>query len=299
MEIISRKTTSRDLINLLTWLALSVGVAVMGLPVYRWFWERWMAYESYYSHGPLVLGLAIVALIYHLYRDFRIRGLPEPLARGGKAGWVAVLFVSLLYLISSWIKVYFLLALSVWLSVLVVLRYSLEAQLWRKIRFWVFFSLLAIPLPMVFLEQVALHLKSVSAVLAGKLLSAIGIATKVVGNRIFTARAQLEVGAPCSGLRSIVSLMAIALLLGRVRRWRTRYTLMLVLLSPLVAFLGNVFRVLSLGFVADVYGVEVALGRFHDALGYVVFGLDLIGLLIVAHLLSAVASKKVGEEDRR
>ncbi len=292
METISRKTTSRDLIDLFAWLGLLAGVVAMGLPVYGWFWERWMAYESYYSHGPLVIGLSVLAVLYHLYQDFRIRGLPEPLSGGGKAGWMAVLFVSLLYLISSWIKVYFLLALSVWLFVLVLLRYSLKAELWRKIRFWIFFSLLAIPLPMVFLEQVALQLKNVSAILAGKLLSAIGIATKVVGNRILTTRAQLEVGAPCSGLRSIISLVAIALLLGRVRGWQTRYTLILVFLSPLVAFLGNVFRVFSLGFVADVYGVEVALGRFHDVLGYVVFGLDLVGLLIVAHLLSPLASKR-------
>ena len=46
-----------------------------------------------------------------------------------------------------------------------------------------------------------------------------------------------------------------------------------------------------LGFVSDIYGAEIALGRFHDGLGYVVFVLDLAVLFLISRLLGRIKIK--------
>ncbi len=285
MVSIWKKTTSNDWTNRLNWAFVKIALLAMMVPIYKWIYARWTAYESYYSHGPLVLAISgyfVSRTLWHYWHD----PLPEvgESMRGSDWGlfWLGIVIYSL----SCLIKVYFLIAIGVWMVIYAILRGSLPRKEWEAIRFWVWFTILAIPIPMVLTEQLALKLKNVSAILAGKLLTKIGITTKVVGNQIFTPFANLEVGAPCSGLRSILSLFTLSVLFSYLGRLSPIRSGILIFASPLVAMLGNVLRVFSLGLVADVYGTKVALGRFHDILGYVVFGFDLFVMWLLFKMLS-------------
>lgn len=284
MEITLKKTISRDLTNKLAWFLFLLSILVGLIPIYRWIWERWTGYESYFSHGPLV----VLISLYFLWKERRILLDSSNIFWSQARPWHYILLIglSLLYLLFALIKVYFILALAVWGFLVLGLDASLKKDVIKRIWFPLFFLVLSIPFPMVVSEQLALVLKNLSAKIAGALLTAIGIVTKVTGNRLYTPYAMLEVGAPCSGLRSIVSLFTLSILFSYINKFSLKRSLVLIATSPLVAFIGNIFRVFSLGFVADIYGTEVAMGRFHDTLGYVIFVLDLVILFIVAKILS-------------
>ncbi len=285
MENTWKKTTLSDLMNRFNWITLKIGWALLLIPVYRWIYERWTAYESYYSHGPLVLLIGVYFLfssLKHYWKD------PVPPVGCRMTRWTWTLFAIGLggYLLFCIAKIYFAVGLSVWLIIYSLVQGSVGEEEWRKIRFWFWFIVLSVPVPMVFTEQLALHLKKISTILSAKLLTSIGIYTRAIGNQIYTPFTHLEIGAPCSGLRSILALFTLSVLFSHLGRFSVYRSVILVALSPAVALIGNVLRIFCLGLVADAYGREIALGKFHDILGYLVFGVDLALLWILFKLLS-------------
>lgn len=289
METISKKTISKDLTNNLAWIIFLSAAVVIFLPIYKWIWLRWTDYDSYFSHGPIILLISL--FLFWKLGPRRFGELPGFYARAGLRDYLFLLLLSLAYMLFSLLKVYFLVAFFGWALLTLAIYNSFDRLLFKKVAFPLFFLLLAIPFPMVVAEQLALFLKTLSAHIAGHLLSAIGITTKVVGNRLYTPYSVLEVGAPCSGLRSIISLFSVSILFAYMNRFGFKRAFVLVVSAPLVAFLGNIFRVFVLGFVSDIYGAEIALGRFHDGLGYVVFVLDLAVLFLISRLLGRIKIK--------
>jgi len=112
-------------------------------------------------------------------------------------------------------------------------------------------------------------------------------------------RYQYDVAAACSGVRSLMALLALSLLAGYLnfRSWWRRGAL-LVLCFPLI-YLGNVARISSIIFVAQWRGQAWG-ERAHDVMGYGVFAIVLGGVLLAARLLErlrpeAPAAREEGE----
>ncbi len=293
MESIWKKMTLKDLIEIIYYLFGVAALVLMVIPLSRWFYLRVTEVETYYSHCPLVLVLCLVMvgkLVYQYYKEKKILPRFGQYMEGRRL--VFVILSCLVYLIGGWLKVYFIMGLGLVFMFYSVVWATIDEELFKRVRFWLGFMVFSVPLPMVISEQIAVKLKLISARLAGVLLTKIGIPTVVVGNVLRTSRSQLEVGAPCSGVRSLLTMIVLSFLFGYVRGVGFLGTVVLFLFAPLVAFVGNVFRIFTLGFVADIYGVDVALGRFHDILGYVVFGLDIALMFLILKLIEKVISWK-------
>jgi exosortase len=97
-------------------------------------------------------------------------------------------------------------------------------------------------------------------------------------------RYQYDVAAACSGVRSLMALLALSLLAGYLnfRTWWRRGAL-LVLCFPLI-YLGNVARISSIIFVAQWRGQAWG-ERAHDVMGYGVFAIVLGGVLLTARMI--------------
>ncbi len=286
MVTILKKMTLKDWTDWLGILMLISAGTLMLAPVYHWIWLRWTEYESYYSHGPLVILISVFIIFKELKKISKQKNITITL--GYRFNEIKTLLLLLgigLYLLGCLMKVYFLIGLSVWLIFVTIISAVVPKNIFNKIKFGLYFLLLALPLPMVLSEQLALFLKILSAKVAAKLLTLIGIITKVYGNVLYTPYSTLEVGAPCSGLRSIISLFAMAILFSYLNKISYKRALILIAFSPIVAFAGNILRIFSLGFVADIYGQKVALGTFHTVIGYLIFGIDLLALFGIAKLL--------------
>jgi len=263
-------------------------MGLMGAPLAPWIWERWTAHESYYSHGPLIILISIY-LIYDIFRKFDYRmSLFNDSNNNALLGRASLIVGSGLYLLGAVFRVFFVSAIG-WLCIAVgIFTLSIDMRALKRLRFPLFFLFLSVPFPMVVTENLAMFLKSVSIKAAAYTLGIIEIKARAVGNILIMPYSQLEVGAPCSGLRSTLSVFALSLFFTYIRKLNKWVAVVIILISPLIALLGNVFRITALGFVADVYGSKYAMGFFHDFMGYVAFVFDLFVLFGMEWFLNFV-----------
>jgi exosortase len=246
------------------WLALGAALAAVYLPHVAYMVQNWWT-DPNYSHGFLIPAVA-GWLIWR--RRQELAGLPaRPSAWG-----VAVIAGGLLLLVLGQAgHELFLRRLS-----LVPVLWGVVLAYWgwpvaRAVGFPFAYLILMIPLPYVVYDSVAFPLRLVAAGLAGGLLELSGTPVLVEGNIIHLPSTVLNVVDACSGVRSLVSLLAVALLFARLllHSWWRRA--LLVLAVPPVAVATNALRVVAAGLLAEHWGEQTLQGATHDLTGWLVF----------------------------
>ena len=172
----------------------------------------------------------------------------------------------------------------------VLAAYGVTTYLWgskfaRQIRFVFVYFLFAIPLPYIVYYAITLPLQTLAAREAVFVLRLMGIAVVREGNILHLAGTSLEVAEACSGLRSLVSFLALGAALAYLIQRKTWKRWVLFLINIPIAIAGNAFRVIATGIGTVIAGPEFAEGTIHTVLGLVMFGFGLIVLLIVHRIL--------------
>lgn len=155
-------------------------------------------------------------------------------------------------------------------------------------------------------DQVALPLRMLTAGWSSKLLNLLGVANVREGTGLLSAADsarsleagqlfKLDVAAPCSGIRSLYSLMMLSALYGYLflRGFWPR-VLLFISAMPL-AIVGNLVRMVLLALGCLWFGPEVAIGRnvdgeevvslYHELAGYAVFAVALAGMFSLSSIL--------------
>ncbi|MFC1667454.1 exosortase/archaeosortase family protein [Candidatus Omnitrophota bacterium] len=258
-------------------IALIVGVIY--IPTFIWMWGRWFAEESYYSHGIL---MPLVTIFLILFKKDELKNLkPIP----NKIGILLILIGAMIYLISAWMRVYFTSGLSLILLILGLVLYFLGKVYLRKLLYPILFLLFMVPMPMVLVANLTVKLKLFATQCATAVLNKIGIFAVRDGSIIRTMHSYMMVEAPCSGLRSLISLLALGALIAYFMKTSVVKKWILVFLSMPIAICANVFRVSLLTAVNEIYGKEFAMGWFHDFSGFLLFFVALIGLMVTKKLV--------------
>lgn len=273
------------------WLLLGLALLAVYAPHLAYMAENWWN-DPNYSHGFLV---PLVAA-YLLWRD---RQRLMQAAAGPNAWGLVVLAAGLLILVAGLVGHEFFLRRFSLLPVLWGL--ALTAWGWglaRRVWFPALYLVLMIPLPYVVYDSVAFPLRLVAASFAGWVLRLTGLPVLVEGNIIHLPNAVLDVVDACSGIRSLISLLAVGLLLAYFLPPRLWQKLLLVLLVPPVAVFMNALRVVSAGLLAESYGPGSLEGVMHDFTGWLVFMAAFALLAFMAWLMrrfSSHTSEEVGD----
>jgi exosortase len=123
---------------------------------------------------------------------------------------------------------------------------------------------------------------------------AMGITVYRDGNIIHLANLSLGIAEACSGLRSLLSLLVAALLLGHIESVRRAVRVVLVLLAIPTAVLFNVARV-TLTAILGEHNAQWADGFYHSFSGWIVFvggfGLLLVWLKLLTRLIPCGAQE--------
>ena len=157
----------------------------------------------------------------------------------------------------------------------------------RKLTFPILFLFVMVPLPLVIIGNLTVKLKLLAAQLATFALNRIGFPCILDGSVIRMPSSFIEVAAPCSGLRSIISLVTLGLLFAYAMKTSFLKKSILFLSSIPIAIVTNVMRITIVSIVNDLYGEKIAMGAFHDFTGYMVFVAAFLGLFGVAHMMGA------------
>ena len=253
---------------------------VLNLLVYQWY------HDADYSHGFLVPLLS--AYLIWQRRD----KLRQVARRPSLLGIVIVcLSIGLLFLGSLGAEL-FLARISLLGTICGLIVYFCGVPILRAMAFPIAFLLFAIPLPVILYNEIVFPLQFVASAFATRTLEALNLFPIMrEGNVLILPGMQLEVVEACSGIRSLMSLLALAAGYGYlVERSIPVRWLLIVAMVPL-AIVSNGTRVMITAVMANYIGPQAAEGFMHEFSGWVIFVVATILFLMFHGLINLVRRK--------
>ncbi len=238
------------------------------------------------AHGPLVIATAAWLL-------WRQRSELQTLGRPGNFWIVCFLLAPALGMFIAGEAFDFITLEAFGLYIVIIaIFYSLVGAR-ELVRNWFLFIylLFAVPPPRSWLDMVTFPLKQFVSSLAVSLLQLVGLPVSHQGVVLYAAQYQFLVADACSGLNSIIGLIAISLLyIYLARRSSWRYSIVLVALTIPIAIIANLIRIIVLILLTLWAGDAVAQGFMHFAAGITMFAIALALIFLIDFALSSFSS---------
>lgn len=175
------------------------------------------------------------------------------------------------------------------LSLLIVLAgltvFILGWSFFRAILFPWAFLLLMIPIPVIILNQITFPLQLLASRIASTILPWLGVPVLREGNIIVLPAMSLEVADACSGIRSLMSLAALAVIYGYLMERRIAVRILLAVASLPIAVAANSLRVVITGLLVQYWDPDKAQGFFHEFQGWLMFVASLLMLYLLHGLI--------------
>jgi len=248
--------------------AALVAAAVLFAPALAWVAATWRV-NPYYSHGPLVAAAAL----FLAWRARRSLGPAEPSAAGLAVIALSVAAHALAARYALWPA-----SALAFVGVLAGTCLIVGGSAWLR-ALAVPLTLLALAVPLPWVAHIAPRLAAAAAGQAAALVALLGVDVIHRGPQLIVGDGSYSVGAPCSGLRSIVALVTLAVGLAgtlhgpRVGRWA------LVALAVPLALAANTVRLSGLLVFAEAFGTAPGLTYYHGPSSPVLFVAAVLGLL--------------------
>ncbi|NUR52833.1 MAG: exosortase [Acidobacteria bacterium] len=262
-------------------LGLVASVAlIVYWPVISSLARQWASDENY-SHGFLIAPFA-------LYFGWRQRArlaaaVPQPSVVG-----LGVVALSLMVFLAGQLGAeLFLARISLVGVVAGTVWFLFGWQHLRLLAFPIALLVLMVPLPALVFNQIAFPLQLFASRVGELALATTGIPVLREGNILELSTTRLEVVEACSGIRSLISLLTLAVILGKLNEPRRWARVALALVTVPIAIAANAARVAGTGVAAYWIGPEAAQGFFHTFSGWLVFVMAFAVLLGVQRALAA------------
>ncbi len=246
-----------------------------------WLYERFTEADSYYSHGFLV-PLVTVFFIWRKREKLRVLSPGYSIS-----GLVLIVWALLLHILSIWTHIFFTSGFSILFLVFGLSLFLFGKEITKEILFPLFFLIFMLPLPLKAVNAFSFPLKMYVTKFSVGLVSKIGIPAFRQGFHIYLSNASLLIGNPCSGLRSLISFMALGAIFAYLLKASLGRRIFIFFLAIPIALFSNVIRVVALTLAANFWGGKTASpgGFFHDFSGIAVFVLGLGFLIFFWRLL--------------
>ncbi|MFB3921498.1 MAG: exosortase A [Terriglobia bacterium] len=234
------------------------------------------------SHGFLVIPFSIFVAWHSRHRWMNLDLAPSWLGLVICAGALGITIVGVLgveFFLSRSSFVFFVAGL--------IICFLGWAQFRALLFPWAFLFLM-IPIPAIVFNHIAFPLQLLASRFATATLDLIGVPVLREGNIIHLATTSLEVAEACSGIRSLLSLVTLAVIYGYFLESRVGRRFIFAIVAVPIAVVANGLRVVGTGLVADFWDPQKAEGFFHTFSGWVIFVIAMAMLFSVDHLLRRV-----------
>jgi exosortase len=265
------------LIKLIVLLILAI---LAYLPVFINMTENWTARDTYYSHGFLVPFICLFIIWTKRESFVNMRTLPAP-----KTGWFLFGTSIFIHLTSTLLRVNFTSGFSLIPVIVGLMLIFLGKEFLKLLWFPITFIAFMIPLPTVATANISFRLKLFAAQIATFIVNRMGIPAIRDGSIIKTQHAMLTVEDPCSGIRSLIALIALGALMAYFSNISRPRKVVLFASSVPIAVSTNIVRIVALTLASEIYGSQFAMGAFHDTMGVLVFVLAFVMLSVVGKIL--------------
>lgn len=276
-----------------TWVApFALAALVLALygPVLKALVGDWWT-DPDYGHGFFVPLFS--AWVLWTQRDGWLRLVPKP----SNWGFVVMLGAVGLLLAGSLGAELFTSRFSLIVLLAGMVLFVAGREVLRAVSLPLGFLIFMIPLPTIIYNQITFPLQLVASRFAVFCLQVMNVPALREGNIISLPRYTLEVVDACSGIRSLMTLLALAVAYGYFAEKRGWARLALAVLMIPVAILCNGFRVFGTGMLTYHFGSRAAEGFFHEFSGLVIFVCALL-LLLAVHKLLKVGANLAGSRTK-
>jgi exosortase len=165
-------------------------------------------------------------------------------------------------------------------------------EMLRLAAFPIAWLLFMIPLPSIIFYSITFPLQLLASKLAVAILDLLRVPNVCEGNVIYLANFTAGVVEACSGIRSLVSMLAFAVLVGYLLNMSVRSRWILALTAVPIALGMNAARIAGTGLAGNYLGARWAEGFFHTFSGWVLFLVSLSLMLGVVRLLRGFDGRK-------
>ena len=261
------------------YLVVLAALTAVYVPVLIGLGYDW-AHNPNYSHG-FIIPFAVAFVVWQQREQLRrIRSRPS------HWGLALAVVSQAVYLVGFLGAEFFLQRTSLLLLIAGALLYLSGWQLLRSQLFSLTLLLLAIPLPAIIFNSIAFPLQLLASAWAAFLLNLCTIPVYRSGNILVLPQRTLDVAEACSGIRSLFSLIALAMLVAYFVPARFWVKLGLVLSAVPIALGANAARIAATGLIGRWFGFEYSEGFFHEFSGWVIFVVAFLALLAEASLVA-------------
>lgn len=141
----------------------------------------------------------------------------------------------------------------------------------KAVSFPLGFLILMIPFPAIIFNQITFPLQLLASRLATSVLQLINVPVLREGNLIILPNYTLEVVDACSGIRSLMTLITLAVAYGYLVEKKIWVRWLLVVIMIPIAIVSNSIRIVGAGLLTYHFGPRMAEGFFHEFSGWVIF----------------------------
>lgn len=239
-------------------------------------------HDSNYSHGFLIP--VVSAYLLWKKRD----ELKAIAASVDYLGLAIVAFGMLLFVFANGGAEYFTLRVSFVVSLFGLVYFLFGRRVIGKTWFELVFLIFMVPIPYVVYFAATFPMQLLASKITAGVLNFIGMGAVRQGNIIHIQGYSLEVAEACSGMRSVMALLALGALYAYTTQRRFAGKLILFLSTIPIAVVANVFRVFVTSLLAYTVTENVTHEPLHSIMGLSVFFVAFILMFIVGQILRKV-----------
>jgi exosortase len=266
-------------------LLLPALLAIMYAPVLGSLARQWWQ-DPNYAHGFLVP-------LFASYAFWRERANWRDVAfKPSHGGFLIILFAVSLFILGTAGMELFTTRFSLLVVVCGIVVFLTGWQMLRSIAFPISYLVFMIPLPAVIYYQLTFPLQLLASRLGTHGLVALGVHTVREGNLLILPNCTLEVVEACSGVRSLLSLLAAAVAYGYLAEPSTWKRCALAVSAIPIAVASNGLRLVATGMLSFLFGPEADSGPTHLMLGLAFFVVAFLSILVIHKLLRRLSSQQ-------
>ena len=265
---------NRGIINIVGLSALTILAVFAYREIIQWIYSRYISADSYYSHG-FIIPFVVLFLIWQ--KKKLLICLPQ---QQSNIGIGLILFALGLHILGTILYIFSISGFSLFLLIIGLVLFLFGKEITKTIWFPLLLLIFMFPMPMAFINLISFPLKIIAAKGGVYLASLVGIPIYREGFNISIPAGRLLVGNPCSGLRSLISFMALGSIFAYLTNLTRTRKLILFSLSIPIALMSNLIRVSILVLTSHYMGLAAAAPDtlIHNGSGILIF---IFGLLLM------------------
>ncbi|TAN41251.1 MAG: exosortase/archaeosortase family protein [Nitrospirae bacterium] len=273
-------------LTVFTYLAFAALFAPTFYKLYSYGWNN-----ADYSHGPLIL----IAFFWLLWRD-REKFTLSCEADINVLSLSFLLFGLFCYMVGSILSSMVLESFAMVPVLIGATGFLYGRQAVSSILFPALFLIFLVPPPGFFIDMVTFPLKLGVAVVSAYVLKAAGYLISRDGAIMYIGDYTIIVGDACSGMRSLVSLMAVGAVYAYLQTISNFKKVVLFLSVIPISIAANTIRLIVLALITYHYGEAAGQGFFHNFSGILLFLIAMGGLVCIDIFLNG---KRAPHVERR